>query len=457
MMNDDTIVARSTPPGFSGISVIRISGPDAVSILKKIFRDSPREYESHRAYHGWIHDSKEWIDEVVVTAFRNPNSYTGEDVCEISCHGGTYVCQRIIDLVCGHGARPADAGEFTQRAFVNGKMDLAQAEAVMDLIHSQTEAARKLSTYQLEGALSRRINTMRNLLIKACSFLELELDFGEEDVAFNSREELLDVLDRTLEEAASFIASYQRGRLCRDGVRMVIVGRPNVGKSSILNCLLERERAIVTETPGTTRDTIEDILDVEGMLFIITDTAGISEIGDPIETEGVRRAEEAIKMADLILLVLDGSDKLSGEDEAVIQKALSTKKPTICTLNKSDLPGKVEENKVRVLLKDNPVIALSTKTGEGISELIAIMMKVSVSDSASLKGDTVICRARHLDCLVRAKESLAKAKHSLKSNLSQELIALDLRAAADALGEITGMITSEEILNQIFSEFCIGK
>jgi len=456
-MNDDTIVARSTPPGKSGIAVIRISGPEMLTILKKIFHSNRMEFESHHAYHGWIHDKDEQVDEVVVTLFLNPNSYTGEDVCEISCHGGTFISQRIVNLIVRLGARPAERGEFTQRAFLNGKMDLTQAEAVMDLIHSQTEASRRMSVQQLDGALSHRINAMRDQLIQACSFLELELDFGEEDVAFASRDELNQMMNQILEETNSFISSYQRGRLCKDGVRMVIVGRPNVGKSSILNSLLERERAIVTETPGTTRDTIEDILDMEGMLFIITDTAGIREIGDPIETEGVRRAEEALKVADLILLVLDRSEKLTPEDEVVIQKALSMSKPILCVLNKADLQMNLETEKIRGLLGKTKIFALSTKTGAGVDKLIGLMLESAISDSSLQAGDMVICRARHLDCLARTRNSLEQAISSLEQNVSQELLALDIRGAADALGEMTGEITSEEILDKIFSEFCIGK
>ena len=457
--DNHTIVALSTPQGEAGIAVIRLSGPDSLSIVNGVFqgKENINDMKSHHAAHGWIVEGSEPQDEVIVTLFRSPNSYTGEDVVEVSCHGGPYVSQRIVELFLTQGAKPALPGEFSQRAVLNGKMDLAQAEAVADMIQAKTEASRRVAAYQLEGGLSKRIRAMQEQLLQACSLIELELDFPEEDVEFASRKEMKAMFTEMISDMDTLLGSFNRGRVCREGIRMVIVGRPNVGKSSILNSLLERERAIVTEIPGTTRDTIEDVLDIEGILFVVTDTAGLRETEDRIEQEGVRRAEEALDRAGLVLLVLDGSEPLQQEDEKLMQRIQDTKRPTLVVVNKTDLKQKMNDEKVNAWFSGKNVLHVSALKQNGIRELIDMLKDSVLSEGFPHEGDIVITRVRHRDCLFRAVESLRKAETSLIQSMSQEFIALDLREGLNTLGEIIGETTTEDVLNRIFSEFCIGK
>ncbi|MFH1940901.1 MAG: tRNA uridine-5-carboxymethylaminomethyl(34) synthesis GTPase MnmE [bacterium] len=456
---NDTIGAISTPPGEGGIAVIRMSGPRAVFIVQKVFRGKGDVSlsASHTAHHGWIFDRSESIDEVVVTVFRAPNSYTGEDVVEVSCHGGTFVGRCILELFIRNGARLANPGEFTQRGFLNGKMDLSQAEAVADLIRAKTEASRRVAAYQLEGRLSERLAGMREMLIKACSYLEAELDFSEEDAVFISREELVQQLRSIRCEFQTLLQSYDRGRACREGIRMVIVGRPNVGKSSILNSLLERERAIVSEMPGTTRDTIEDVLDIEGLLFIVTDTAGLSKVENPIEKEGVRRTEMSLEKADLVLFVLDGSQPLMADDEAIVRRLKKLSAITIPCINKIDLKQKIDIHKVVEWMPETEAVKVSALKREGIPRLIAALKATALCGGLPEEGEVVLTRMRHRDLIARAQKYILQAEFSIKKEMSQEFIALDLRGALDALGEITGQTTADDLLSRIFSDFCIGK
>ncbi len=456
---DDTIAAISTPLGEGGIAVIRLSGSEAIPIAKKVFRGSQdiSTSESHRAHHGWIVDKNEPVDEVVLTLFRSPHSYTGEDVVEISCHGGIFVSQRIVELLLSAGSRPAEPGEFTQRAFFHKRIDLSQAEAVLDLIHARTEASRRTAAYQLKGGLSHQLERMRKSLIEACSYLEMELDFAEEDVEFISREELSKSLRSLRKKMNELLATFDRGKVCREGIRMVIVGRPNVGKSSILNALLEKERAIVTEIPGTTRDTVEELLDIEGFLFVLTDTAGIRESQDPVEKEGVRRTKKAIETADILLLVFDGNEPLTAEDKMVIDQAEHTGKKVIGVINKIDLPQKIDASMLKDLILGNNLLRLSALTREGMEKLIQTLKQKVLSEGMPEKGEVVLTRVRHRNSIVRAEKNIKNAELSLKKGMSQEFVAMDLRGALDALGEITGQTTADDILNHIFSEFCVGK
>lgn len=458
----DTITAISTPHGEGGLAVLRISGPDAVRIARKIFQSTGQQtrFESHRVYHGWIKEGNESIDEVVMTLFKAPDSYTGEDVIEISCHGGVFVTRRILEMIINQGARPAEPGEYTQRAFINGRIDLSQAEAVAELIRSQTEASRRVAVYQLEGRLSEKLNTVRKDLIRITSLLEIELDFGEEDVQFANRNEIQNSLFAIKLEIDKLILTYKRGRVCREGIRMVISGRPNVGKSSILNTLVEKERAIVTEIPGTTRDLIEDVLDIEGILFTITDTAGIRDmnnITDPIEKEGIRRSEKALRSSDLVLLVFDNSQPIHEDDESLIQLVMREKKDVIAVINKIDLKSRIEENRLRKRLDGVQFVKVSALNREGIDNLIQTLRNQALSGELPETGELVLTNLRHRDSLIHANESISQAEKSLKENMSQEFIAMDLRSALEYIGEITGQTTPEDVLNYIFSEFCIGK
>jgi len=455
----NTIAAIATPHGEGGISVLRISGPESLHIASKILeiKEKIMSVKSRTVIHTWVTDNKRFIDEVLVTLFRAPHSYTGEDIVEISCHGSPYTAGLILDLLIKNGAAPAEPGEFTKRAFLNGKLDLAQAEAVADFISAKTEASRRVAAMHLKGHLSKTLKKMREDLLQACSLIEIELDFAEEDIEFVSENEVLNLLKNIKSRLEDLIKSFDRGRICREGISMVITGLPNVGKSSILNGLAKRERAIVTETPGTTRDTIEEVLDIEGIKVRITDTAGIRETSDQIEKEGVRRAKEAALDADLILLVLDNSRKIEKEEKNLIKWVVDTERDIICIINKNDLPDKASIKDIRELLKDRDIIRISALTTEGINKLIdritGHVLKKGLPDGDEL----IITRSRHRDAVAQAIMHLNKAEESLIKKMSQEFIALDMRGAADALGSITGEISSDDILNRIFSDFCIGK
>lgn len=456
-LRDETIVAISTPLGEGAIAVIRISGKNALECIRPIFKSSQpmNEKVSHRAIHGWIVEGEETIDEVVLTYFRSPHSYTGENVVEISCHGGYYVPQRILELVCKMGARPALPGEFTERAFLNKKMDLIQAEAVADLIRSKTEAGRKSAILQLQGELSKKISHLKAQLIEISSLLELELDFSEEDMVFAPREELLQKLDDILQGIQKLLSGFEFGRIYREGIRIVLAGKPNVGKSSLMNCLLEKERVLVTEIPGTTRDTVEDVLDISGVVAIITDTAGVRETEDPIEKESVKRAQQALDRADLVLCMLDTSSSLSKEDLDLIQLVKEKQKKTIFVFNKIDLPSQWKKSSLD-LPENATIFRISALKREGITELLNAL-KAEVHFGAFQKDEVLLTNIRHKNALESAMKKLIQAKLSLQNGLSQEFVALDLRGAMDDLAEITGEIVTEDILNHIFSHFCIGK
>jgi tRNA modification GTPase len=456
--SSDTITAVATPRGIGGIAVIRVSGPDAHQTVRSILIPSPFDRaKSHTIYHGWIVDQDEPIDEVLVSYFQAPNSYTGEPVVEISTHGSPFLCQRILNLLLEKGCRIAEPGEFTQRAFLNGKMDLSQAEAVADLIHAQTEAARRVAVYQLEGRLSERIEQMRSMLIENCGLLELELDFAEDDVELTPKSELTSRLDSIKDSITDLLSSFQQGRICREGIRTVILGEPNVGKSSLLNCLLEKERAIVSEIPGTTRDTLEEMIDIEGILFIITDTAGVRKSRHPVEQEGMKRAFKALDQADLILWVIDATQPWSARKNPIWQEIVSRSTTCIGVINKCDLEPNFDRRPLQDCLPNLQIISVSSHTEKGIDQLIQTLLSVALTGRLPQEGDVLITRLRHAQALERALHHLENAARSLADNMSQEFIALDLRGALDALGRITGQTTADDILNQLFSEFCIGK
>lgn len=454
-----TVAAVSTPPGEGGIAVIRLSGPQATEIVAPLFRGVNLLFDAtaRTAYHGWLAQGETYLDEVVITVFPGPHSYTGENVVEISSHGGTWVTRRILDALIAAGAEPAPAGEFTRRAFLNGRLDLAQAEAVADLIKAKTEASRRVAVAHLRGRLTERLDSIRERLLSICAFLELELDFSEEDVEFTSPAEVSESLAAAIQEIETLISSYARGRVCREGFRLVIAGRTNVGKSSLLNALIERERAIVTDIPGTTRDTIEDVLDMDGICFTITDTAGIRETLDPVEQEGVRRTRIAITDADMVMAVFDGSVPLSPEDAAVLDAVQKSGKPMLVAINKSDLKQQIDPALLREEIPGGEIVAVSAKTQSGIPDLVACLEEAALHGGLPESGEVVITHARHHAALKQARQSFLAARETLDSGLSQEFVVLDLRAGLDALAEITGAVTSQDVLSLIFSEFCIGK
>ena len=446
---EDTIVAIATPPGVGAISIIRISGAGSFPVADMIFSGKTKisEAKPHSIHYGKILNKDETIDDVLISVFCEPNSYTGEDSVEISTHGSPLITKRIIELLIANGVRAAEPGEFTKRAFLNNRIDLTQAEAVADVISARTDASLRGARNQLDGMLSAKITDLREKLIKISSYLELELDFTEEDIELINQNELVNYIDEIILEIEKLLGTHSFGKVIRDGVNVAIVGKPNVGKSSILNYLLKESRAIVSEIPGTTRDIIREEVSIDGILFKLYDTAGMRLSDDVIEKEGVNRSIEAVKIADLVLFVGDTeigfSDELSQEVRNLNSEAIVIK-----VLNKIDLnPGSKIESDYRI----------SALMGEGIDILMSGMAKASLETSIYSEKNAIVSNIRHYDCLKKANGNLIKAKETATSKLTGEFIAADLRAAESDLGEIIGLVTPDDILNNIFSNFCIGK
>lgn len=447
---EDTIAAIATPTGLGALAIIRISGNKAISVTDAIFKGKKRiaETNSHTVHYGKILDNQnELIDDVLLSVFKAPNSYTGEDLIEISCHGNPLIAEKIIGQILKHDARIAEPGEFTKRAFLNNKIDLAQAEAVVDVICSRTDASLRGARNQLDGLLSKNVVVLRQSLLDTLSFLELELDFAEEEVEFVARGELTQKIISIIENIDNLLKTYSFGKVIRDGVNVAIVGKPNVGKSSLLNYLLKESRAIVSHIPGTTRDIIREEISIDGILFKLYDTAGIRFSEDIIEIEGVRRSNEAIVNSDIVLFVNDVEQGIS-EDLYKELIALKTKDRIIKVVNKIDL-GR----------GDNVVdaVEISALTGQGIDNLIATMREIALIHNNYSEKSVMVSNIRHYQCLKTAKNSLENSLSSIDQMLSGEFITVDLRIAADSLGEIIGEVTSEDVLNNIFSKFCIGK
>jgi tRNA modification GTPase len=438
----DTIAAIATPLGEGGLAIIRISGTKSFQIAEKVFQ-GPRitEAATHTIHYGRIQRDGQVIDEVLLSVMRAPRTFTGEDTIEVSCHGGVLVAKLVLDAILATGARLAEPGEFTRRAFLNGRIDLTQAEAVIDLIHSRTELALRAANEQLAGKLSARINILRDLLMLVLAHVEAHIDFPDEDIAPDTRDQLLSKLRHAVTTIDELLRSAPEGQILRRGIRAVIVGRPNVGKSSLLNQLLGRDRAIVSPTPGTTRDTIEETANIRGIPIIFIDTAGLRESGDSIELEGMRRSRESLELADLILHVLDQSEPLADD-----LKATESKK-RILVLNKSDLPARVSVDGIRI----------SCSTGAGIDQLKEAIKELVWHGSVGGEMNEVMINARHEEALRRAQIGIAHAVEALENGASIELAAMDLRAAVNAIGEIVGKTTTEDLIDAIFSQFCLGK
>ena len=448
--NEDTITAIATPAGTGAISVIRVSGTKSISSVDKIFQGKTKlvNASSHTIHYGKIVSFLgKVIDDVLVLVFKSPNSFTGEDSIEISTHGSPYITERIINELLRQNIRQAEPGEFTKRAFLNGKLDLAQAEAVADVINSRTEASLRGARNQLDGILSKKVESLRKMLTNISSLVELGLDFAEEDIEFVSYDELNKKTDKIISEIDMLLDSYSFGRVIKDGVNVAIVGKPNVGKSSLLNYLLKESRAIVSEIPGTTRDIIREDVSIDGILFRLFDTAGIRTTESEIEKEGVLRSKEVIKNSDLVIFI---NDVIFGFDNDLYNEILGIvpKNRLIKTLNKIDLKGN-HSGEYDVLI--------SAKTGEGIRNLFSIMKKRAIGTKTYSEKSAIVSNTRHFNALDKAKESLLNAKESIQKKLSGEFIALDLRSTINFLDEIVGKITTEDVLNNIFSKFCIGK
>jgi tRNA modification GTPase len=458
---DDTIVAIATPIGAGGLGIIRVSGPAAVAIVRSMFRDrhgrAVERWRSHRVRLGKIIHPRTGValDEVLVTYMRGPHSYTREDVVEISGHGGTGVMARILEGLIISGARLAEPGEFTKRAFVNGRLDLSQAEAVIDLIQAQTEASQQQALAQLQGALSQAIGTMREELLEVLAFVEGAMEFPEEDLDLLPWETLRTKTHAIAVRLGTLLDTFQSGRVLRAGVQVAIVGRPNVGKSSLFNALLAANRAIVTPIPGTTRDVLEEVANLHGYPFRLVDTAGMRPSADLVEQEGIARARASVESADLVLLVLDGSEPLSAEDEEAA--AVIRGRRVQVVVNKVDLPRRLTANELRNRFPDWGQIAVSCKQRQGLEGLTEAMVAAVVDGRQPPHEGPVVTRLRQWEALHRADQSLRQACDALAQRLSGEFVAVDLREALEWLGEIVGLNYTEDLLDKIFSEFCIGK
>ena len=450
---DDTIAAISTPLGEGGIGIVRLSGEKALPILRQLFRGVKGDgvLEPRRLTYGHIVDpaSGEVIDEVLASYMRAPYTYTRQDVVEINAHGGIVPLRRILELTLRHGARLASPGEFTVRAFLNGRLDLAQAEAVLDIVQAKTEAGLRVAVDQLEGRLSQEVRATRARLVNLLAYLEASIDFPEDEVPL---QDIAPVLEQVRAQIKQLLAHADQGIIYRQGVRAAIVGRPNVGKSTLLNALLRTERAIVTPIPGTTRDTLEETMNLRGIPLVLVDTAGIAATEDLIERLGVERSQEALRRADLALLVVDGSEPLTGADGEIA--GLVGQRPAILVINKNDLPQVVAELD---LLPDAPRVRLSALTGEGLETLEEAMVEAVLSGRVVASDEPLISNPRHKALLQRALEHLTSAQEAHGQEMPADFIAIDLTAAVNALGEITGETVSEDLLEAIFSNFCVGK
>jgi len=459
---NDTISAISTPKGEGGISIIRLSGPSSLSIIDKIFqprssRTKIASIETHTITYGHIVNPKthEVIDEVLVSVMLAPRTYTREDIVEINCHGGSIPLLETLELTLQMGARLAEPGEFTKRAFLNGRIDLIQAEAVADIVRAKTDLSLKVAVNQLEGRLSKKIRQIRDIIMEVLVNIEASIDFPDEDIDIISLDTMSHKIDSAIEISKDLLSTADDGRIITEGLKGVILGKPNVGKSSIFNALLNEDRALVTSIPGTTRDAIEEFINIDGVPVKLTDTAGIRQSDDVIEIESIARAKMYLDQADIILMVLDASSEITDEDRAII--SLVANKKTIIVINKIDLNRVLEIDNIQSLAPGKPVVSVSARDERGF-DLLRSAIKNMVLSTDFLTADAVfVTRSRHKKAIKDAAESLEYAYMSIKNHNSPDLIAVDLRGALRNIGEIVGEIASDEILDQIFSKFCIGK
>lgn len=459
MINSDTISAISTATGEAGIGIVRMSGDEAVNIANSIFRPmgskSLKESENRKLVYGHIYDNDKLLDEVLIVKMLAPHTYTREDVVEIYCHGGIISVRNILKLTLERGARLAEAGEFTKRAFLNGRLDLTQAEAVIDLIKSKSDVSYDMSIKQLEGSLSGKINEIRENVMKMTALIVANIDFPEDEIVEATYRALEDDAHNVLKSLNSLIENSNRGQLLRDGINTVILGKPNVGKSSLLNSLLRAERAIVTDIPGTTRDVITDYVNLDGILLKITDTAGIRDTSDEVERIGVSRAKDAINDSDLIIAIFDGSKPFTDDDREIV--SLIEDKRAIILLNKSDLERKVNEEEVKNLLGDRKYFDVSILSGKEIitieNEIKDMFFKGEIKESS----DIYVNNLRHVNALKEAKKAMEDVLNDIENEMFLDLLEVNLETALQALGEITGDTTTEDVLDKVFSEFCIGK
>ncbi len=457
MMNDETIIALATPSGMGAISVIRISGSKAISITEKLFKTKGNKIlskqKSHTVHLGNLMKNNFVLDEVLVTIFNGPNSYTGEDTIEISCHGSTYIQQKIIDLYIENGIRVASPGEFTLRAFLNGKMDLNQAEAVADLIASENEGSHNLAIQQMKSGFSNDLKKLRSELLHFSSMIELELDFSQEDIEFAERNEFKKLINKITKELGDLINSFSSGNVLKNGIAVAIAGKPNAGKSSLLNTLLNEDKAIVSNIPGTTRDSIEDSLIIDGIKFRFTDTAGLRKTDDVIESKGIEKTKEKIRQAKILIYLFDVNDtnldEINSDIESFKRKDLSV----ILVRNKVDL--EIVSKDLFKELKNLNFLEISANDNNSVN-----ILKNKLLDEVNILNphtDTIVSNSRHYQALINAMTAIKDVSNGLESNISGDLLSIDIRKSIEHLAEITGEITNDDVLGNIFSNFCIGK
>jgi len=463
MLNNifDTIAAISTMPGEAGIGIVRISGKDSIKIVSKIFKPFKEKnlynVKSHTLHYGHIYDplSGEIYDEVLVSIMKENKSYTKEDIVEINCHGGFVVTSKILELVLLNGARIAEPGEFTKRAFLNGRIDLSQAEAVIDIIRSKTFLANKYAQKQLTGGIKSEIFSIKNKIVDVLVHLLALIDFPEEDVEDFEYKELYNSLSASLNDINKLISSSERGRIIRDGLRTAIIGKPNVGKSSILNALVRENKAIVTDIPGTTRDLIEEYINIKGIPIKLIDTAGIRNTDELVEKIGVSKSKEVLKEADIVLFVLDNSRELDQNDLEIFE--IIPQKNTIFILNKVDLPSNIDFNLLDNLIKNGILIEISAVNKIGIDKLEDTIYNLVFNENITLENEVIITNTRQKEALISAKNFLESGISAIENGFSEDLIAIDLNNALEQLGKITGETASEDLIDEIFKRFCVGK
>ncbi|MBC7189112.1 tRNA uridine-5-carboxymethylaminomethyl(34) synthesis GTPase MnmE [Candidatus Aerophobetes bacterium] len=461
-MKQDTIAAISTPLGYSGIGIVRMSGEKSFSIAKKIFLPGKKRKmcweRSFKMHYGWIIDprTKEVVDEVLLSLMKAPSTYTREDIVEINCHGGPVALRRVLDICLSQGARLAKPGEFTLRAFLNGRIDLSQAESVLDIVQAETEKSLKMAVNALRGSLSRTINHLRDKMVELLSCIEAEIDFCEEDIEILSKHRKEKIISDLLRDIKELIEKAKTSQIYREGIKVVILGKVNVGKSSLLNSLLEKERAIVSTIPGTTRDTIEEMINIEGYPCRIIDTAGFCQVKDEVEKESIKRTLLSLKQADIVILMVDGSSPLEKQDFEIFSFVKELKKELIVVINKIDLPLKMDEEILEKNFPSSPPVKISATRGINIEKLKE-KIKTLILKKLVPSSDEFMINLRHKNLLEKAHMSLERAQKALKEKLSEEFIAVELREAIGYLDEITGRKLEGEVLERIFSNFCIGK
>ncbi len=451
-----TIAAISTPVGNGGIAIIRISGDRAIELADKVFSKSIADVPTHTVHYGFIlNESGEKVDEVLVTVMRAPNSFTREDVVEISTHGGSIASHRVLDALIRAGAVMAEPGEFTKRAFLNGRIDLSQAEAVIDIINAKNTMSQKNAMSQLRGALSREIGKARSGLVSLAAKMQVLIDYPDEDLEDITTEEIGELAASTASELKKLLDTADSGRIIRDGIRTAIAGKPNVGKSSLLNALSGYDRAIVTDIAGTTRDVIEENINLDGIPLVLIDTAGIHDTDDTVEKIGVEKSKKSIDEADLVIVVLDSQSGFGDEDREVINACGDTKK--IILVNKNDLGASDKMAEIKAAAGDSPVIEISVKTGSGIDELTSEIKRIYRLGEIADGDRAVITNMRHKTALINAQSALSRAAEAIESGMPSDIASIDINEAIEALGEITGETVSDSIVSEIFHNFCVGK